>query len=87
MLKPLKNKIILEAIQKEKVTSSGIVLTRTDPHEVNRGKVIAIGSEVEFVEVGNEILPDWNKATLTKFDGTDYFIVSEDNVVLIFTDE
>ena len=55
MLSPLKNNVIVELIEKEKVTSSGIVLASADPTEVNRGKVLAIGPEVEDVQVGDEV--------------------------------
>ena len=84
MLTPIKKKMIVELIEKEKVTASGIVLTSADPAEVSKGRVLAIGKEVEDVAVGNLILPNWNKAIKTQFEGADFYVVDEEDVVLIF---
>ncbi len=86
MLKPIKNNVIVELIEKEKVTSSGIVLSSADPVEANRAKVIFLGPDVETVQKGDFVLPNWNSARKTKYDGTDYYIVSEEEIVLIFGD-
>lgn len=86
MLKPIKKNIIVKLIEKEKVTSSGIILKSADPAEVNRAEVVAIGSDVTLIEVGQQILPNWNSARKTKVDNEELFIVSEDEVVLIFED-
>ena len=84
MLKPIKKNIIIQVIEKEKVTSSGIILKSSDPAEVNKATVLKVGKDVTMIEEGQVILPNWNKAIPTKFDGESYFIVNEDDVVLIF---
>jgi co-chaperonin GroES (HSP10) len=84
MLRPIKKNIIVKIIDKEKVTTSGIILKSADPAEVSRAEVIAIGTDVTLIEVGQEILPNWNQARPSKFDDEDFFVVSEDDVVLIF---
>jgi co-chaperonin GroES (HSP10) len=86
MLKPIKKNIIVKLIEKEKVTSSGIILKSADPTEVNRAEVVAIGSEVTLIEVGQIILPNWNAARPTKIDDESFYVVNEDEVVLIFED-
>lgn len=86
MLRPIKKNIIVKIIEKEKVTSSGIILKSADPAEVNRAEVIAIGSDVTLVEVGQQILPNWNAARPSKIDDESFYVVSEDEVVLIFED-
>lgn len=83
---PLKKNILVEHIEKEKVTESGIILTATDPMQVTKAVILAIGSTVDLVEVGQIVLPDWNKAKKTKIDGNDYYMVSEDDIVLVFED-
>jgi co-chaperonin GroES (HSP10) len=71
-------------VEKEKVTSSGILLSSADPTEANKGKVLKIGPNVLDIKEGDMILPNWNKARLAKFMNNDFYIVSEDDVVLIF---
>lgn len=84
MLKPLKNKLVVEIIEKEKVSPGGIILTKTDRDEVNRGKVISVGPEVLDISDGDVILPNWNAAVKTVVEGNTFYILSEDDVVLIF---
>ena len=87
MLRPIKKNIIVKLIEKETVSKGGIVLAGPDAQEASRGDVIAIGKEVEFVKVGEVILPNWQKVKPTKFENEDFYIVSEDDVVLIFEGE
>jgi chaperonin GroES len=86
MLKPLNKKLIVQLIEKETVTAGGIILTRADPNEANRGKVVSVGDEVLDISVGDVILPNWNKAPKTKVGDETFYIVSEEDVVLIFED-
>jgi co-chaperonin GroES (HSP10) len=74
----LHNKVIVERIPGETVTSSGIVLQRSD--EVDKAKVLAIGPQVDEVSVGDIVLIDWNKAV----KAGDNFILTVDNIVLIY---
>jgi co-chaperonin GroES (HSP10) len=84
LLRPIKNNVAVELIEKEKVTSSGIVLSSADPVEANKGKVVSVGPNVDLVKEGDMVLPNWNAARKAKYNGTDYYIVSEDEIVLIF---
>jgi co-chaperonin GroES (HSP10) len=60
-LTPLRNNVIVEKLEKELTTSSGIILKSND--EADKARVIAIGPEVTDVEVNNILLINWNKAT------------------------
>jgi chaperonin GroES len=85
-LRPLSTKIVVQLIEKEKTSPGGIILTRADASEVNKGLVLAIGPDVEDIEVGDIILPNWNAARKTTTDDEDVYIVQEDDVVLVFED-
>jgi co-chaperonin GroES (HSP10) len=84
MLRPIKKNMIVKLIEKETVSKGGIVLTGADAQEVSKGTVLSIGSEVELVKVGEVILPNWQNARPAKYEREDYFVVHEDDVVLIF---
>lgn len=86
MLKPIKKNIIVQIIEKEKVTNSGIILKSADPAEVSKATVLKVGADVTLIEEGQTILPNWNAAKPVKFDNESYYIVNEDDVVLIFED-
>jgi co-chaperonin GroES (HSP10) len=87
MLRPIKKNIIVKLIEKETVSKGGIVLAGPDAQEASRGEVLSIGAEVTLIEVGQIILPNWQKAKPTKFEKEDFYIVNEDDVVLIFENE
>ena len=84
MLQPLRNKLILQLIEKEKVTDSGIVLAVADREEANKGKVVAVADDIEEIKLGDIVLPDWNKAQKTKYENEDYYIIHSDDIVAIF---
>jgi len=77
-MKPLHNKIIVQRIPGETVTESGIVLQRST--EVDRAKVVAIGPDVDEVEVGDIVLLDWNKA----IKSGEFYLLTIDNVVFVY---
>lgn len=87
MLRPIKKNVILKLIQKEKVSKGGIVLAEVDREEASKGTVISIGTEVTLVEVDQIVLPNWQKAKKTKFEDDEFWIVDEDDIILIFEGE
>ena len=87
MLKPIKKNVIVKAIQKERVSKGGIVLAEVDREEVSKGQVIGIGPEVTEVKVDEIILPNWQKAKKSKFDDQEFWVVHEDDIVLVFDGE
>jgi chaperonin GroES len=85
MLVPIKSKVLIELIEKDKETQSGIILVNPDREEPNKAKVIAIGDKVQDVQVGDTILPNWNQAIETKYDKDHkYYIIDEEGIVLVF---
>jgi co-chaperonin GroES (HSP10) len=59
----LGNRVVIEKIKLEEKTESGIVLARTSHSDnlIVSGKVLAIGTEVEKVKVGDIVF--WEKMT------------------------
>ena len=86
-LKPIGDKIIVTLIKKDTVTKSGIVLSSADSSEANKAKVVAVGRDVTHVAVGDTILPNWQTAAPTTFEGDNYYIVKESEIVLIFGED
>jgi len=84
VLKPIKKNIIITLIEKELESKGGIILTSADPAEASRGLIVGIGPDVDMVEVGQQILPNWNKAKKVKYEQEEFYIVHEDDLVLVF---
>jgi len=88
-VKPLNKNAVIEMLDKEKVSQGGIVLTRNDPNEVTKARVLAVGVNCQYIKVGDIIMPNWNaaiKSEQTKTNALDdtFFIINEDEVVMIF---
>ncbi|ERJ13387.1 co-chaperone GroES [Haloplasma contractile] len=92
MIKPLGQRVLLEKVEVEKTTVSGIVLPDSVKEEKNIGKVVALGtgkklddgSRVEFdVKPGDRVVFSPYSTTETKVDGNEYLIIEEKEILAI----
>jgi chaperonin GroES len=83
-LQPLGDRVIVEALEEEDVTSSGIVLPDTAKEKPQRGRVLAVGPGARSdkgeiipmeVAVGDEVL-------YSKYGGTEIKLGSDEVLVL-----
>lgn len=92
MLKPLGDRIVIELIEAEEKTSSGIVLPDSAKEKPQEGKVIAVGTgrvlengqrvEVEVSE-GDRIIFSKYAGTEVKYEGNEYLILRESDILAI----
>ena len=89
-LQPLGDRLIVEAIEEEETTSSGIVLPDTAKEKPQRGRVLAVGpgarndkGEVVPMEVaeGDEVIYSKYGGTEIKVDGDDLLVLRESDVL------
>ncbi|MDW0113712.1 co-chaperone GroES [Sporosarcina saromensis] len=92
MLKPLGDRIVIELIEAEEKTSSGIVLPDSAKEKPQEGKVVAAGTgrvlengqRVELeVKEGDRIIFSKYAGTEVKYDGNEYLILRESDVLAI----
>jgi len=91
-LKPLGDRLIIEPIEQEEMTSSGIVLPETAKEKPMQGKVLAVGPGARK-EDGSRIAMDVSKGdtvlyakyagTEVKLDNKKYLILKETDVLAI----
>jgi co-chaperonin GroES (HSP10) len=79
ILRPLKDKIVILQIEKETVTSSGIVLTSVDREAQTEGRVVAIGPDVSEVKPDDRVIVDWSKSARAG----KHWIIREQDVVAV----
>ncbi len=90
-LKPLYNRVVLKPIaKKEAKASSGLIITSTqyDKTEELHGEVIAIGTEVQFVKVGDTVsFPAYGYDSVSENDGSmdTYMSIREPEILAIIT--
>jgi chaperonin GroES len=89
-LQPLGDRLIVEALEDEDTTASGIVLPDTAKEKPQRGRVLAVGpgarndrGELIPLEVagGDEIIFSKYGGTEIKLGGEDYLILRESDVL------
>ena len=92
LLKPLGDRIIIELVELEEKTASGIVLPDTAKEKPQEGKVVAVGTGRVLengervaleVSVGDNIIFSKYAGTEVKYDGNEYLIVRENDILAI----
>ena len=83
MFSAVQDRVIMEIAKKHQETTSGIIVSSKE--EIDRGIALAVGPEVRFVSIGDELMVNWNKATQFMYEGKSYYSVSEKDIVGIFT--
>ncbi len=90
MMKPLHNRILVERVDAEEKTASGIIIPDTAKEKPQEGKVIAVGPGMRDksgkpipmdVKAGDRILFTKYGGTEVKLDGKDYLILKDDDVM------
>ena len=91
MIKPLGDRVVIKVSEGDIKTASGIVLPDTAKEKPQEGTVVAV-SEGKYVEgkkvaldvkVGDKIIFSKYAGTEVKFEGQDYLIVSERDILAI----
>jgi chaperonin GroES len=84
-LKPLGDRVIVQATEEEETTASGIVLPDTAKEKPQKGKVLAVG-EGKWDEDGEKRIPldvgEGDEVLYSKYGGTEITVDGEDLLVL-----
>ncbi|WP_391204572.1 co-chaperone GroES [Psychrobacillus sp. L4] len=92
MLRPLGDRIVIELIEAEEKTASGIVLPDSAKEKPQEGKVIAVGTgrviengtRVELdVKEGDRIIFSKYAGTEVKYENNEYLILRESDVLAV----
>lgn len=92
MLKPLGDRIVIELIESEEKSAFGIVLPDSAKEKPQEGKVIAVGTgrvldngtRVDLdVKEGDKIIFSKYAGTEVKFEGIEYLILRENDILAI----
>jgi chaperonin GroES len=83
-LQPLGDRLIVEALEEEETTSSGIVLPDTAKEKPQRGRVLAVGPGSRD-ESGNYValdLAEGDEIIFSKYGGTEIRLGTDDYLIL-----
>ncbi len=92
MIKPLGDRVVIELVEQEVKTASGIVLPDSAKEKPQEGRVVAVGTgrvtesgEKVALEVseGDRIIFSKFAGTEVKYDGTEYLILRESDILAV----
>lgn len=84
---PLQDRILVKRIEEEERTKGGIIIPDTAKEQPQRGEVVAVGpgkdGNLMTVKVGDIVLYGKYAGQKVEFDGQEYLIMREDDVLVI----
>jgi chaperonin GroES len=92
LLKPLGDRVVIELVESEEKTASGIVLPDTAKEKPQEGKVVAVGTGrvldsgervAPEVSVGDNIIFSKYAGTEVKYQGKEYLILRESDILAV----
>jgi chaperonin GroES len=86
-IKPLADRVLVEPMEAETTTASGIIIPDTAKEKPQQGKVVAVGpgkkDEPLTVSVGDTVLYGKYSGTELKLEGTDYLMMRESDILAV----
>ena len=95
-IQPLADRVIVEPLEAEEKTASGIVIPDTAKEKQQKGKIIAVGkgkTDKDGKLTPLEVRPNDNvifgrySGTEIKIDGTDYLILREEDILGVISNK
>ncbi|WP_010651725.1 co-chaperone GroES [Oceanobacillus massiliensis] len=92
MIKPLGDRVVIELVEQEETTASGIVLPDSAKEKPQEGRIVAVGTgrvtesgERVALEVseGDVIIFSKFAGTEVKYQGTEYLILRENDILAV----
>ena len=92
LLKPLGDRVVIELVESEEKTASGIIVPDSAKEKPQEGKIVAVGSgrvlengERIALEVaaGDRIIFSKYSGTEVKFDGKEYLILRDSDILAV----
>ena len=91
MIKPLVDRVLIKMVEAEETTKSGIILSTGSQEKPQIAEVIEVGpggivdgQKIEMqVKKGDKVITSKYSGTEIKYDGTEYIIVKQNDILAI----
>ena len=81
---PIRKQVLIAQIARKTISTGGIIIEGVRSVIDNEtGRVLAIGSEVTEVAVGDEILLDWSKGNPVTINGEQRVMIKEEFIIAV----
>ena len=86
---PLADRVLVQAAAAETKTASGIIIPDTAQEKPQKGSIVAVGKGTKenpiTVQIGDNVLYGKYAGTELKYDGEDYLIMKESDILAIIS--
>ena len=82
-LQPLADRIVMEQLEAEETTASGIVLPGSAQEKPKMAKVIAVGKDVKEVKAGDQVIYKSYGPDEVKVGAQEYLIGKEEDLLAV----
>ncbi|MGM7637305.1 co-chaperone GroES [Bacillus sp. Hm123] len=92
MLKPLGDRVVIELVESEEKTASGIIVPDSAKEKPQEGKIVAVGAGRVLengervaleVAVGDRIIFSKYAGTEVKYQGSEYLLLRESDILAV----
>ncbi len=81
-IEPLGSRVLIQALEQESKTASGLLLPETAKEKPQTGEVIAVGTDEEIkLKVGDKVLFAKYTGTEFKLDGVEYLLMDVNDIL------
>jgi co-chaperonin GroES (HSP10) len=80
-LKVLRDNVLVAEKKKENKTESGLILQGDISGDTKIGVVLAVGPDVKYVKIGDNVIPEWANGRMAQFDGMQGVVFKEENIM------
>jgi len=78
--KPLGDRLLIQRVEEANTTASGIIIPDNAKEKPSKGKVIAIGNEVEDISVDDTVVFGKYSGNEISLDGEEYLIMESSDI-------
>ncbi|MEO1516395.1 MAG: co-chaperone GroES [Bacteroidota bacterium] len=86
-MKPINDRVVVKPAPAEEKTQGGIIIPDTAKEKPQKGEVVAVGpgkdGNLMTVQVGDTVLYGKYAGTELNFEGADYLIMREDDILVV----
>lgn len=92
MIKPVADRILIKMVENEETTKSGIILAGGAKEKPQIAEVIEVGPGIDniegkevkmYIKKGDRVIVSKYSGTEVKYEGEDYLIIKQDDVLAI----
>lgn len=84
IMKPLKDFLLVVEVEEEAVSAGGIIMSGAAPDSAKPAIVVAVGPDVEGIEVGDKVATSWENVVKVKHEGQKAGLLPSKSIMAVY---